>query len=73
MTRDNALTVLLNYDDPTVQAAAKVIQDDNTRRKRILQLVQEALAKLRLDVKYLAFDLQATRQERDALKAKHEG
>lgn len=39
------------------------------RRRRILSLVQEALSQLRLDVKYLMFDLDATRQERDELRA----
>lgn len=38
------------------------------RRRRILSLVQEALA-VKLDVKYLIFDLDATRKERDALQA----
>lgn len=40
------------------------------RRRRILALVQEALAQLRLDIKYLMFDLEATRAERDALRQK---
>ena len=31
--------------------------------------MQEALAELRLDIKYLMFDLDATRKERDLLKA----
>ena len=39
------------------------------RRRRILSLVQEALSQLRLDIKYLMFDLEATRSERDALQA----
>ena len=39
------------------------------RRRRILSLVQEALAQLRLDIKYLMFDLEVTRKERDELKA----
>jgi hypothetical protein len=38
------------------------------RRKRILSLVQEALAQLRLDIKYLMFDLEVTRKERDELR-----
>ena len=38
------------------------------RRRRILNLVQEALAQLRLDIKYLMFDLDVTRRERDQLK-----
>ncbi len=70
MKRDNALDLLLNYSDRTVQAAAAVIQKEDARRKVILQLIQAALGQLRLDVTYLSFDLQATRQERDALKAK---
>ena len=39
------------------------------RRRRILNLVQEALSQLRLDVKYLMFDLEATREERDEPRA----
>lgn len=35
------------------------------RRRRILSLVQDALGQLRLDMKYLMFDLEATRRERD--------
>ena len=35
------------------------------RRRRILSLVQDALSQLRLDMKYLLFDLEATRRERD--------
>lgn len=38
------------------------------RRRRILLYIQEALAQLRLDMKYLMFDLEATRRERDELK-----
>ena len=43
------------------------------RRRRILSLVQEALSQLRLDVKYLVFDLDVTRRERDELRAEYEG
>jgi hypothetical protein len=38
------------------------------RRHRILVLVQEALSQLRLDIKYLMFDLDVTRRERDDLR-----
>jgi hypothetical protein len=51
---------------------ARVI-DSNRRRRRILNLVQDALSQLRLDMKYLAFDLEATRRERDEFKRKLEG
>jgi hypothetical protein len=39
------------------------------RRRRILELVQEALSQLRLDIKYLLFDLDVTRKERDELRS----
>ena len=42
--------------------------DSTTRRRRILTLVQDALSQLRLDMKYLMFDLEATRRERDAFR-----
>ena len=38
------------------------------RRRRILDLVQEALSQLRLDIKYLMFDLDWTRRERNVLQ-----
>lgn len=39
-----------------------------SRRRRILKLVQDALSQLRMDMKYLVFDLEATRRERDAYR-----
>ena len=50
--------------DPVVQR----VVESTRRRKRILSLVQEALSQLRLDTKYLMFDLESTRRERDALQ-----
>ena len=44
------------------------VVESTRRRRRILTLVQEALSQLRLDMKYLVFDLEATRRERDALE-----
>jgi len=52
-----------------VEAAYVQVVDCVHRRRRLLNLVQEALAELRLDIKYLMFDLDATRKERDQLKA----
>ena len=43
------------------------------RRRRILNLIQEALSQLRMDMKYLMFDLEATRRERDQYKDALEG
>ena len=48
------------------------VADSTRRRKRILGLVQEALGQLRLDMKYLMFDLEATRRERDAFQGRLE-
>ena len=49
------------------------VVESTKRRRRIMTLVQDALAQLRLDMKYLLFDLEATRRERDEFKAKLEG
>ena len=48
------------------------VLESTKRRRRILSLVQDALGQLRLDMKYLAFDLEATRRERDELRRKLE-
>jgi len=55
------------YRDAVAPAMQRVIEC-STRRRRILNLVQEALSQLRLDMKYLIFDLEATRRERDQYK-----
>lgn len=59
-------------DDVEMEIAFRRVLDSTRRRRRILDLVQEALAQLRLDVKYLMFDLDATRQERDELQTRLE-
>jgi len=48
------------------------VLDSARRRRRILNLVQDALGQLRLDMKYLSFDLEATRRERDDFRQKLE-
>ena len=55
--------------EPVLQ---RVVQSTR-RRRRILTLVQEALSQLRLDMKYLVFDLEATRRERDEYRRSLEG
>jgi hypothetical protein len=49
------------------------VVESTRRRRRILSLVQDALSQLRLDMKYLMFDLEATRRERDEYHARLEG
>ena len=56
-----------------VVACFNRVSDSVLRRRRILGLVQEALSQLRLDVKYLMFDLEMTRRERDELQSRIEG
>jgi hypothetical protein len=53
---------------PLVEA----VVESTKRRRRILSLVQDALSQLRLDMKYLMFDLEATRRERDDYRLKLE-
>ena len=49
------------------------VAESTRRRRRILNLVQEALSQLRLDMKYLLFDLEATRRERNEYRRCLEG
>ncbi|XZE21293.1 transcriptional regulator [Pirellulaceae bacterium SH449] len=49
----------------TVLPAFQRVVESTNRRRKILQLVQESIGQLRLDMKYLVFDLEATRRERD--------
>jgi hypothetical protein len=55
-----------------VAVALERVVESTKRRRRILTLVQDALSQLRLDMKYLMFDLEATRRERDDYQAKLE-
>ena len=53
-----------NRIEPVLQR----VMESTKRRRRILSLVQDALSQLRLDMKYLVFDLEATRRERDTFR-----
>ena len=55
-----------------LEAAYHRVAESILRRRRILNLVQESLSQLRLDVKYLMFDLETTRRERDQLQSQLE-
>lgn len=50
----------------TIHPAFQRVVESTNRRRKILQLVQDSIGQLRLDMKYLVFDLEATRRERDA-------
>jgi hypothetical protein len=51
-----------------LQPFVNVVVEHSHRRSNVLDLIQEALTQLRMDMKYLLFDLEATRRERDKLK-----
>jgi hypothetical protein len=54
----------------TLRVAVNQLNSSMNRKKRILGMVQDAIGQVHLDVKYLMFDLEATRRERDELKTK---
>ncbi len=56
----------------SIEPVLSRVIDSSRRRRRILLLVQDALSQLRLDMKYLTFDLEATRRERDELRRKRD-
>ncbi|PQO31718.1 transcriptional regulator [Blastopirellula marina] len=64
---------LPNEHREVLEPAVNKVIENSRRRRRIYTLVQEALSQLRLDMKYLMFDLEATRRERDHYKAESGG
>ena len=68
------LAVALNSlpEEHVAQLAPLVdaVIESTKRRRRILTLVQDAISQLRLDMKYLMFDLEATRREREEYRQK---
>lgn len=56
-----------------VEVLLQRVVDSTRRRRKIMNLVQDALSQLRLDMKYLLFDLEATRRERDEFRRELEG
>jgi hypothetical protein len=67
-----ALRVLGESERMRIEPLFSRVLESTKRRRRILGLVQDALSQLRLDMKYLMFDLEATRRERDELRRRIE-
>ncbi len=67
-----AVNTLPKEHQITLATTLLAMQQKETGRTTSLTLIQEALGQLRLDMKYLVFDLEATRRERDLLKAQLE-
>ena len=61
-----------NHRDDLKPILDRVV-DFTRRRRKVLTVIQDALNQLRLDMKYLIFDLEATRRERDSFRQKLEG
>lgn len=53
--------------------ALNSLQESHDQRTKVLALLHEALLQIKVDVKYLQFDLAATKQERDELQRKLDG
>jgi hypothetical protein len=70
ITYQDTLEKLAANPDPIIRQHAADLKVWYERRTSLLNLVQEALSQLRLDMKYLVFDLEATRRERDDAYAK---
>ena len=60
-----AIQLLPREFQEAIGPALNRVADSTRRRRHILTMVQDALGQLRLDMKYLVFDLEATRRERD--------
>ncbi len=67
-----ALAALPTEQRERIEPLLSRVLESTGRRRRILGLVQDALSQLRLDMKYLMFDLEATRRERDEFRRKVE-
>jgi hypothetical protein len=52
----------------TLRGAVNQLNTSLIRKRRVLSMVQDALGQIRVDMKYLMFDVEATRRERDELK-----
>jgi (p)ppGpp synthase/HD superfamily hydrolase len=65
---DQSLAILLSHEDPEVRKHAENLLVANETVKQILIKLNDRLGNLKTDVQYMAFDLEATRRERDALK-----
>ena len=64
-------TLPMQYRSEFYQALGRLV-DGFERRHKIFQNVQEMLGQMSLDLKYLIFDLEATRRERDEYRRRCE-
>tara|TARA_R100000687_G_scaffold73117_1_gene63631 strand:- start:607 stop:882 length:276 start_codon:yes stop_codon:yes gene_type:complete len=62
------IDTLPDTERPKLEQLAKETQQRHTRMKKTIGELQESLDHLRLSVKYLVFDLEATRRENKYLR-----
>ena len=68
LTPEIVMKALSQHSDPEVQKHTKYLIGQHELTKQVLRLVRDTLAEVRTDIKYLVFDLEATRRERDELR-----
>ena len=57
---------------PRFEAALRRASDGLQRREQVLSFIQGSISQLRLDMRYLIFDLESTRKERDEYRRRLE-
>ena len=64
-------TLPMQYQSGFYQALGRLV-DGFERRHKIFRYVQDMIEQMSLDLKYLLFDLEATRRERDEYRLRYE-
>lgn len=62
------ITKLSRDDRNRLETLCEEVVEMFRRRRRVMEMAHEALAQLRLEVRFLNFDLEATRDEKQTLK-----
>lgn len=66
----DVIAALSEEDRRDIEPILDRVVQSTRKRRAILLAVQDSLSQLRLDMKYLMFDLEATRRERDEYRRK---
>ncbi len=64
-------TLPMQYRGEFYRALSRLV-DGFERRQKVLGYIQKSLSQMSLDLKYMVFDLEATRRERDEYKRRLE-
>ena len=66
--KQREITKLSRDDRNRLEPLCEEVVEMFRRRRRVMEMAHEALAQLRLEVRFLNFDLEATRDEKQTLK-----